>query len=46
MITTTGLIYTPVKGVTELHHLLLKLLKVPPSVYENLKDGWWNFEFQ
>jgi len=35
-----------VKGVTKMHHLLLKLLKVPSSVYENLQDGWWNFEFQ
>jgi len=35
-----------VKGVTKSHHLLLKLLKVPSNVYENLKDGWWNFEFQ
>ena len=34
-----------VKGVTELHYLLLKLLKVPSSVYDNLQDGWWNFEF-
>ena len=34
-----------VKGVTKLHHLLLKLLKVPSSVYGNLQDGWWNFEF-
>ena len=35
-----------VKGVTKMHHLLLKLLKVPSSVYDNLQDGWWNFEFQ
>ena len=35
-----------VKGVTELHYRLLKLLKVPPSAYDNLQDGWWNFEFQ
>ena len=35
-----------VKGVTNSHHLLLKLLKVPSNVYENLQDGWWNFEFQ
>jgi len=34
-----------VKGVTKSHHLLLKLLKVPSSVYGNLQDGWWNFEF-
>ncbi len=35
-----------VKGVTELHYLLLKLLKVPYSAYDNLRDNWWNFEFQ
>lgn len=35
-----------VKGVTQLHRLLLKLLKVPFSVYDNLQDGWWNFEFK
>lgn len=35
-----------VKGVTQLHQLLLKLLKVPPSVYDKLQEGWWNFEFQ
>ena len=35
-----------VKGVTKLHNLLLKLLKVPSNVYENLQDGWWNFKFQ
>ncbi len=35
-----------VKGVTELHYLLLKLLKVPFTVYDNLKNGWWNFDFK
>ena len=40
------ILQSTVKGVTKTHHLLLTLLKVPPSVYENLKDGWWNFEFQ
>jgi len=35
-----------VKGVTELHYLLLKLLKVPFNVYDKLQDGWWNFEFK
>ena len=35
-----------VKGVSDSHHFLLKLLKVPSNVYENLQDGWWNFEFQ
>jgi transposase len=39
-------LHSAVKGVTELHRLLLELLKVPPSVYQSLQDGWWNFEFQ
>jgi transposase len=33
-----------VKGVTKLHHQVLKLLNIPSSVYDDLKDGWWNFE--
>ena len=45
LITKGGkVLQSTVKGVTGLHHLLLKLLKVPFSVYENLQDGWWNFE--
>jgi len=35
-----------VKGVTGLHRQILKLLKVPIKVYDNLCDGWWVFEFQ
>ncbi len=40
------ILHSAVKGVTELHLLLLELLKVPPIVYQSLQDGWWNFEFQ
>ena len=40
------ILQSTVKGVTELHHLILKLLKVPSSVYDDLQDEWWNFEFQ
>lgn len=40
------ILHSAVKGVTELHNLLLKLLKVPSSVYRSLQDGWWNYEFQ
>jgi len=40
-----NILQSTVKGVTKLHYLLLKLLKVPFSVYDNLQDGWWNFEF-
>jgi transposase len=39
------ILQSTVKGITKLHHLLLKLLKVPSSVYD-LQDEWWNFEFQ
>ena len=35
-----------VKGVTQLHQLLLQLLKIPSSEYDQLKEGWWNFDFQ
>lgn len=35
-----------VKGVTARHRLVLKLLKIPNSVYDSLQNGWWNFEFQ
>jgi len=35
-----------VKGVTELHHRLLKLLKVSSGAYDSLQDDWWKFEFQ
>ena len=40
-----NILQSTVKGVTKIHYLLLKLLKVPFSVYDNLQDGWWNFEF-
>ena len=41
-----SILQSTVKGVTKTHHLLLTLLKIPLSVYEDLKDGWWNFEIQ
>jgi len=39
------ILQSTVKGVTKLHHLLLKLLRVPSSVYDSLQNGWWNFDF-
>ena len=39
-------IRSTVKGVTEKHVLVLRLLKVPRDVYDSLKDGWWNFAHQ
>jgi len=32
------------KGLTTMHKKILKLLEVPVSVYENIKDHWWTFE--
>ena len=34
-----------VKGISTLHAKLLRLLKVPLSVYEDLMDRWWLFDF-
>lgn len=33
-----------VKGMTDLHCTILRLLNVPWSVYQNIKDQWWIFE--
>ena len=38
------IILTKVKGLTELHITILKLLGVPDVVYTQLRDGWYNFE--
>jgi len=37
------IIATCVKGISPLHALLLRLLKVPRSIYEQLTDRWWLF---
>ncbi len=36
-------IKTCLKGMTKIHDQLLKLLKVPISVYKKLDDRWWEF---
>jgi len=36
---------TQLKGITALHKKLLRLMKVPISLYDDLKDYWWEFEF-
>jgi transposase len=47
LITKSGkIIQSTVKGVTELHEQVLKLLKVPRNVYYRLRDNLWLFEFQ
>lgn len=40
----TQTLQASIKGVTELHRLVLRLLKVPLSTYLNLQDAWWNFD--
>ena len=32
-----------IKGVTDTHEQVLRLLKVPELVYSNLKNNWWDF---
>lgn len=32
-----------VKGITALHDQLMRLLKVPEKVFDQLRDGWWQF---
>lgn len=39
------IVQSTVKGVTKIHHLLIRLLKVPINLYQKLQDWWWNFEF-
>lgn len=37
------IIQTAVKGLTQLHHKVLKLLEVPSPIYTELKNRWWEF---
>ena len=39
------IIQSTVKGISEIHELIVKLLKIPSEVYGNLRDSWWNFKF-
>ena len=32
-----------VKGITALHDQLMRLLEVPGKVFDQLRDGWWQF---
>jgi transposase len=38
-------IQTMVKGLTDLHKEINRLLEVPSSVYKNLRKNWWQFEY-
>jgi len=33
-----------VKGLSELHEKVLRLLKIPSWIYTNLNDNWWQFK--
>ncbi len=38
-------IQTDIKGLTNLHNEINRLLEVPASIYINLKNDWWRFGF-
>jgi hypothetical protein len=38
-------IQTTVKGVSDLHQQINRLLEMPAPVYENLQPGWWQFKY-
>ena len=38
-------IQTLVKGLSDLHKQINRLLEVPVSVYKNLQDNWWQFKY-
>ena len=37
------IIQTKLKGINQIHELVLKLLGVPLHVYTNIQDKWWTF---
>jgi transposase len=37
-------IQTTVKGVSDLHKQINRLLEMPAPAYENLQSGWWQFK--
>jgi transposase len=37
------IIQSIIKGMTELHCLVIELLEVPAKKYQQLRDGWWEF---
>jgi transposase len=36
-------IQAAVKGLTDLHELVNRLLEIPDAIYKNLKPDWWQF---
>lgn len=39
-----SILSSTVKGLTDMHYDILRLLNVPASVYQNIKDQWWVFK--
>lgn len=39
-------IQTTLKGLRDLHQQILRLLKVPITVYTSLRDAWWMFALE
>jgi len=39
-----NILSSTVKGMTDLHYKILRLLTVPAPLYQNIKDQWWEFE--
>ena len=37
-------IQAEVKGLTDLHEQINRLLNIPDSVYKNLQESWWSFK--
>jgi len=40
------IIQSTAKGMTDLHYLVVDLLRVPKKRYHNLRDGWWEFSVE
>jgi len=38
-------IQSMVKGLSDLHKQINRLLDVPSSVYKNLQTSWWQFKY-
>ena len=37
------ILQSSLKGVTALHYQLMRLLEVPAKIFDQLRDGWWQF---
>jgi len=34
-----------VKGLSDLHKQIIRLLEIPTLVYKNIQDNWWEFKY-